>query len=66
MAISAADPDRSALSAVKAVSPGYPLRGTLRVADAMGQNDRATREIPARGEVWVDGQTAAGNRCRTR
>ncbi len=56
MAISAADPDRSALSAVKAVSPGYPLRGTLRVADAIGQGDRATREIPARGEVWVDGQ----------
>ena len=56
MAISAADPDRSALSAVKAVSPGYPLRGTLRVADAIGQDDRATREIPARGEVWVDGQ----------
>ncbi len=56
MAISAADADRSALSAVKAVSPGYPLRGTLRVADAIGQDDRATREIPARGEVWVDGQ----------
>ena len=56
MAISAADPDRSALSAVKAVSSGYPLRGTLRVADAIGQGDRVTREIPARGEVWVDGQ----------
>ena len=56
MAISAADADRSTLSAVKAVSPGYPLRGTLRVADAIGQDDRATRDIPARGEVWVDGQ----------
>ncbi len=56
MAISAADADRNALSAVKAVSPGYPLRGTLRIADAIGQADTATREIPARGEVWVDGQ----------
>ncbi len=56
MAISADDADRSSLSAVKAVSPGYPLRGNLRVADAIGQEDRVTREIPARGEVWVDGQ----------
>jgi len=56
MAISATDADRSALSAVKAVSPGYPLRGTLRIADAVGQADTATQEIPARGEVWVDGQ----------
>ena len=56
MAISAADADRSSLSAIKAVSAGYPLRGNLRVADAIGQEDRVTREIPARGEVWVDDQ----------
>ncbi len=56
MAINANDADRSALSAVKAVSPGYPLRGSLRVADAVGAPDRLTREIPARNEVWVDGQ----------
>ncbi|MEP6608735.1 MAG: FtsX-like permease family protein [Burkholderiaceae bacterium] len=56
MAISAADADRSALSAVKAVSPGYPLRGNLRVADAIDQPDALTRAIPARGEVWVDSQ----------
>ena len=56
MAIRADDADRSSLSAVKAVSPGYPLRGNLRVADAIGQEERVTREIPARGEVWVDGQ----------
>lgn len=60
MAISAADADKSALSAVKAVSPGYPLRGTMRVADAVGQSDKVTREIPARGEVWVDGQLLQG------
>ncbi len=56
MAISATDADRNALSAVKAVAPGYPLRGSLRTAEALGQPDTVTREIPARGEVWVDGQ----------
>ncbi len=56
MAISATDADRSSLSAVKAVSPGYPLRGNLRLVQAAGQGDQVTREIPARGEVWVDGQ----------
>ncbi|MGH6611131.1 MAG: ABC transporter permease, partial [Burkholderiaceae bacterium] len=60
MAINAADADRNALSAVKAVSPGYPLRGSVRVADAVDQPDNATREIPARGEVWVDGQLLQG------
>ncbi len=56
MALNAKDADRNALSAVKAVSPGYPLRGNLRVADAIDQPDSVTREIPARGEVWVDNQ----------
>lgn len=56
MAISATDADRNALSAVKAVSPGYPLRGNLRVAGAIDQPDSVARAIPARGEVWVDGQ----------
>ncbi|WP_315532830.1 FtsX-like permease family protein [Delftia acidovorans] len=44
----------SRLVALKSVSEGYPLRGSLRVADAPGAADRATREIPARGEAWVD------------
>jgi putative ABC transport system permease protein len=56
MALAATDQDRNALAAVKAVSSGYPLRGTLRVADAIGQPERATRDIPAPGEVWVDSQ----------
>lgn len=56
MALAANDPDRNALAAVKAVSDGYPLRGSLRVADALNAEDRATRDVPARGEVWVDTQ----------
>src|SRR5512134_664510 len=56
MALAASDQDRNALSAVKAVSVGYPLRGTLRVAEASGRRELATRDIPAPGEVWVDSQ----------
>ena len=56
MAINAAEADRSTLSAVKAVSSGYPLRGSVRISESIDQPDKATREIPARGEVWVDGQ----------
>ena len=44
----------SRLVALKSVAEGYPLRGSLRVADAPGAADRATRDIPARGEAWVD------------
>ncbi|GLS15240.1 ABC transporter permease [Hydrogenophaga electricum] len=42
------------LVALKVVAPGYPLRGTLRVAPAPGQPDAATAEIPASGTAWVD------------
>ncbi len=42
------------LVALKAVAPGYPLRGSLRVAPAPGEPDVATREIPPPGSAWVD------------
>lgn len=42
------------LVAFKSVQPGYPLRGSLTVADAPGAEERKTRDIPAPGEVWVD------------
>ncbi|MBW0168889.1 MAG: FtsX-like permease family protein [Hydrogenophaga sp.] len=42
------------LVALKAVGEGYPLRGTMRVADAQGAPDIATRDIPAPGTAWVD------------
>ena len=39
----------SRLVGLKAVSPGYPLRGVMRLA-----NDVPTRAIPKSGEAWVD------------
>ncbi len=56
MALSAADPDRYTLAAVKAVSDAYPLRGTLRVAPSIGGAETAAQSVPAPGTVWVDAQ----------
>ncbi|OSZ62978.1 ABC transporter permease [Hydrogenophaga sp. IBVHS2] len=42
------------LVALKAVSDGYPLRGTLRVASGPDAADEAVRSIPRPGTVWVD------------
>ena len=56
MALSDKEADRNALVAVKAVSSGYPLRGSLRIGDAPGAADRPTRDVPAPGEAWVDPQ----------
>jgi putative ABC transport system permease protein len=39
---------------VKAVSPGYPLRGTLRIAETPFGADRPAKSIPQPGSVWVD------------
>ncbi len=45
--------ERSLLVDVRAVEQGYPLRGELRVADAVGMRP-ARRSAPAPGTVWVD------------
>ncbi|MRD46288.1 ABC transporter permease [Caenimonas koreensis] len=42
------------LVALKAVSPGYPLRGSLKVATQADGEGAATRDVPARGEAWID------------
>src|SRR5476649_114851 len=49
---------QSQLASIKAVSPGYPLRGQLKIttdvaqaADAVGQS---ANRAPAPGTVWVD------------
>ena len=44
----------SRLVALKAVEAGYPLRGRLTLAGPQGMPERPVRDIPARGEVWVD------------
>lgn len=47
------------LVSLKAVEPGYPLRGVLRVAGQPYGPDAATRDVPAPGTVWVDAQLPA-------
>jgi putative ABC transport system permease protein len=42
------------LVALKAVEPGYPLRGNLTIADKPGDPGHVTRNIPHPGEAWVD------------
>ena len=48
--------ERSQLVAVKAVTDGYPLRGTLKVADEAFVPGTPTDELPQPGEVWLDGR----------
>jgi putative ABC transport system permease protein len=43
------------LVALKVVEPGYPLRGNLQIAPQMDAPGAITREVPAPGQVWVDG-----------
>ncbi len=44
----------SKLVAFKAVEPGYPLRGQVRLKSAPDQPAQPASGIPARGEAWVD------------
>ena len=44
----------SKLVALKVVAPGYPLRGTLRVATKADATGDLTRDIPAPGQAWVE------------
>ncbi len=45
---------RPQLVEVKAVSKGYPLRGSLRISDTAFTSGELTRDIPDSGQVWVD------------
>ena len=49
----------SQLANVRAVSAGYPLRGTLTVAAQAFGTGVATQEIPAAGYCWPDSRLAA-------
>jgi len=46
--------DATQLAEIKAVSPGYPLRGTLRAAPALFAPDGPITTLPPRGEAWGD------------
>jgi len=48
--------NRPQLVEVKAVTEGYPLRGTLRISDSPFGQDEVTTAIPAKGNVWVEGR----------
>ncbi|WP_233238925.1 ABC transporter permease [Bordetella sp. LUAb4] len=48
--------DNAQLVSLKAVEPGYPLRGSLRTATAPFGADAPTRDVPDAGTVWVDPQ----------
>ncbi|HTV77738.1 MAG TPA: FtsX-like permease family protein [Steroidobacteraceae bacterium] len=51
--------DASQLSNIEAVSAGYPLRGTLMVADQPFATGVATTAIPGPGEVWPSSKLLA-------
>jgi len=46
--------ERTQLVQVKGISPEYPLRGSLRVADDIGGTETTAETIPAAGEAWVE------------
>ncbi len=46
--------DSPQLVEVKAVSSGYPLRGSLELKRDLLSEPRITRSIPERGEIWID------------
>ena len=51
--------DENALATIKVVSETYPLRGSVRVSDALFGEQRVVDGIPASGEVWADGALLA-------
>ena len=42
------------LADIRWVSAGYPLRGEVRIADALAGEPRAASGIPGRGEAWAE------------
>lgn len=50
--------DVSQLAEIKAVSAGYPLRGSLRTAPAVNAPEQAAAGVPAPGTAWVDARLA--------
>jgi putative ABC transport system permease protein len=46
--------EEALLAAVKAVTPGYPLRGKLRIAPDLNAPDAEAAGVPDAGSVWLD------------
>ena len=46
--------DRQLLAEITAVDPGYPLRGTTRIAAGRGEPDETPPSIPGRTTLWAD------------
>jgi putative ABC transport system permease protein len=51
--------DANQLANVRAVTPGYPLRGSLTVASTPFATGAITHEVPRSGEAWADSRLAA-------
>jgi len=51
--------EASSLVALRAVGPGYPLRGRLKIADEPFGPSRPTAAIPGPGEAWADSRLLA-------
>ena len=49
----------SALSAIRAVSPEYPLRGKVKIADAPFGTPREATQMPGPGEAWLEARLFA-------
>ncbi len=51
--------EANALATIKAVGPGYPLRGRVRIADEIFGEERQVSGLPPPGTVWADGALLA-------
>lgn len=51
--------EANVLAEIKAVDPGYPLRGELRIGETSLASGVATRDPPTRGTIWIDDKLAA-------
>ena len=51
--------EASQLSEIKAVAAGYPLRGSLTIAQALFGSARVADGIPAAGSIWIEPRLAS-------
>ncbi|MCU6435420.1 FtsX-like permease family protein [Undibacterium sp. Jales W-56] len=52
------------LVALKAVTPGYPLRGNLKLSQTQQGPEFITKLIPASGTVWIDPTLLSGMKLK--